>query len=323
MALYRDADTDCARELAGRALDVVDDSDDVGRFDALEVLGNACWWEGDLDEVERHLERAARDCRAHRAARPSERRAARARRHLQPAARAGACPEPLDACDRAGARERRSPTTRGWTLRAAGRQALIEGTLDEAEAALDAGAGALRRERSSASRIGRTLNLLAIAVWQRGDLGARRALLRDAIRVLKSIGDRGHARREPAAARAGSARSRAASTRRSGSRSTRARLSAARTSASDSTTRLALGLVRAAQGRDERGGAAAARGRRGRPADRYRRHRIAPLEALAAFLRDRDARTRHARSRRRCATCSASRRAAPLPLTSGRSPGSP
>ncbi len=53
VALYRDADNDCARELAGRALAVVEETDDVGRFDALEVLGTVCWWEGDLDEVER------------------------------------------------------------------------------------------------------------------------------------------------------------------------------------------------------------------------------------------------------------------------------
>ena len=53
VALFRDADNACARELAGRALDVVEMTDDVGRFDALEVLGTVCYWEGDLDEVER------------------------------------------------------------------------------------------------------------------------------------------------------------------------------------------------------------------------------------------------------------------------------
>src|SRR4029079_13698911 len=53
VALYRDADTEGARELAGRALDVVDEDDDRARFDALEVIGNASWWEGRLDEVER------------------------------------------------------------------------------------------------------------------------------------------------------------------------------------------------------------------------------------------------------------------------------
>ena len=59
-------------------------------------------------------------------------------------------------------------------------------------------------------------------------------------------------------------------------------------SSSASTTRLALGLVRAAQGRDDEAE------RLLREADEilrptgFRRHRIAPLEALAAFLRSRD-----------------------------------
>ena len=53
VSLYRDTDNACARELATRALAVVELTDDVGRFDALEVLGTVCWWEGDLDEVER------------------------------------------------------------------------------------------------------------------------------------------------------------------------------------------------------------------------------------------------------------------------------
>ncbi len=58
VSLFRDADNVCARELATRALAVVEADDDVGRFDALEVLGTICWWEGDLDEVERlRLER--------------------------------------------------------------------------------------------------------------------------------------------------------------------------------------------------------------------------------------------------------------------------
>ena len=39
VALYVDADNVCARELAIRALDLVDPTDEVGRFDALDLLG--------------------------------------------------------------------------------------------------------------------------------------------------------------------------------------------------------------------------------------------------------------------------------------------
>ena len=52
-SLFREADPECARELALRALALVDEDDDVGRFDVLEVLGTASWWKGELDEVER------------------------------------------------------------------------------------------------------------------------------------------------------------------------------------------------------------------------------------------------------------------------------
>ena len=53
VSLFRDADNACARELAGRALAVVEQGDDVGRFDALEVIGTVSYWEGDLEEVVR------------------------------------------------------------------------------------------------------------------------------------------------------------------------------------------------------------------------------------------------------------------------------
>ena len=42
VSLFRDADNACARELAGRALDVVEEADEVGRFDVLEVIGTVC-----------------------------------------------------------------------------------------------------------------------------------------------------------------------------------------------------------------------------------------------------------------------------------------
>ena len=39
VSLYRDGDNDRARQLVTQALDVVDATDDIGRFDALELLG--------------------------------------------------------------------------------------------------------------------------------------------------------------------------------------------------------------------------------------------------------------------------------------------
>ena len=128
-----------------RALAVVEQGDDVGRFDALEVIGTVSYWEGDLEEV----------------VRLANERLAIAERIGRPTSSAGVLLELNDvqnarletdglACPlrwrsswprRAGARRRR-----GWILRAAGRQAAIDGRLADAEAALDESPSDLDRE---------------------------------------------------------------------------------------------------------------------------------------------------------------------------------
>ena len=146
------------------------------------------------------------------------------------------------------------------------------------------------------------MNYLGIAVWQRGDLARAESLLRDAIRVLKPLEDRGTL--------VESQRLLAQVLLEEGNldEAERFALEARETVgcadvSSDSTTRLALGLVRAAQGRD---GEAEQLLREAdemvRPTG-YRRHRIAPLEALAAFLRGPGRAGRGTReATRRCAT---------------------
>ena len=173
VALYRDADNACARELAGRALDVVEPTDDVGRFDALEVLGTVSYWEGDLDEVERLAnERLAIAERIGRADLQSgvllelndvyNARLETERAH-EPLARA------IELAGTSG-----SPTTRGWILRASGRQAALEGRLADAETALDE-ARAIFAESGAALTLGRTLNWLGVvALGQARPRTARR-----------------------------------------------------------------------------------------------------------------------------------------------------
>ena len=117
--------------------------------------------------------------------------------------------------------------------------------------------------------------------------GAAESLLRDAIRALKPLEDRGTL--------VESQRLLAQVLLEEGNldEAERLALDARETVgcadvSSDSTTRLALGLVRAAQGRD---GEAEQLLREAHEVVRptgYRRHRIAPLEALAAFFRARD-----------------------------------
>ena len=126
VSLHRDGDTDRARELATHALEVIDPDDDVGRFDALELLGTIGWWEGDMAEVERlateklaiaeHIER--RDLQSGVLLELTEVHYAR----LEPDLARG----PL-ARARELAAESGSPTTRALTLRVEGKQAAVEG----------------------------------------------------------------------------------------------------------------------------------------------------------------------------------------------------
>jgi class 3 adenylate cyclase/tetratricopeptide (TPR) repeat protein len=282
VALHRDGDDECARELAGRALAVAEEGDDVARFDASEVLGNAAWWEGDVDEVERlATERLAiaeridrrdlqisvllelNDVHNHRLEWD------RAREPLRRAVELTA--------------QGASPTTRGWTLRAMGRQELLEGRLQEAESALQQ-ARELFAESGAALTLGRTLNFLAIVVGLEGESTRAEGYLREAIRVLKPLGDRGtlvESQRLLSQALLAQGRVDEAERLALESRDT----VGCRDVSSSSTSRLALGLVRAAQGRDEEAEELLRQAYEILRPTGYRQHRIAPLEALAQFLR--------------------------------------
>jgi class 3 adenylate cyclase/tetratricopeptide (TPR) repeat protein len=284
VALYRDADSASARELATRALSVVDGNDDVGRFDALEVLGTICWFEGDLDEVERLA--TERLPIAERIARPDLQSGVllelndvyNNRLEVEKAH------EPLRrAIGLAG--ESGSPTTRGWILRAVGRQAAIEGRLADAEAALEQ-ARMLFAESGAAMTLGRTLNWLGVVAHEQHDLRHAEETLREAIRVLKPLGDRGtlvESQRLLAQVLLDQERLDDAERFALEARET---LGVADVS-SDSTTRLALGLVRAAQGRDDEAEQLLREADQILRSTGFRRHRIAPLEALGGFLRSR------------------------------------
>jgi len=285
VALFRDADNACARELAGRALGVVEEADDVGRFDALEVIGTVSYWEGELEEVVRlATERLAIAERIGRADLQSgvllelndvyNARLETERAH-----------EPLAlAIELAGASG--SPTTRGWILRASGRQAALEGRLADAEAALEE-ARAIFAESGAALTLARTLNWLGVVLWEKRDLQRAEEYLREAIRLLKPIQDRGtvvESQRLLAQVLLEQGRLEEAERFALESRET----VGAGDVSSRSTTRLALGLVRAAQGKDDEAERLLREAEEILRPTGFRRHQIAPLEALAGFLRARD-----------------------------------
>ena len=134
--------------------------------------------------------------------------------------------------------------------------------------------------------LGRTLNWLGVVAQQRGDLPRAEAILREAIRVLKPLGDRGTlVESQRLLAQALLAQGRLDDAERFALEA-RETVGAADVS-SDSTSRLALGLVRAAQGRDEEAEHLLRDAEEILRPTGFRRHRIAPLEALAELLRSR------------------------------------
>jgi class 3 adenylate cyclase/tetratricopeptide (TPR) repeat protein len=285
VSLYRDGDNDSARALAAAALGVIDSTDDVGRFDALEILSTVCWWEGDLAEVERlATERLAIAERIGRSDLQSgvllelndvyNARLEPERAHA-PLARA------IELANESG-----SPTTRGWTLRAVGRQAALEGRLADAQASLEQ-AQVLFAESGAALTLARTLNWLAFVVWERRDLRHAEEILREAVRILKPLKDRGtlvESQRMLAQVLLEQGRLDEAERFALEARVT----VGAGDVSSGSTTLLALGLVRAAQGRDEEAEQLLREAVAILEPTGFRRHQIGQLEALARFLHDRD-----------------------------------
>ena len=143
----------------------------------------------------------------------AERRAARAQRCLQPAARAGTRARAARARDRARGREREPDDAR---LDAARGRAPggARGAARRGRGVARAGPSDLFTESGAALTLGRTLNWLGLVALERGDLPRAEELLRQAIRDPEAARGPGNARREPAPACAGAAR--AGTTRRGG-----------------------------------------------------------------------------------------------------------
>jgi tetratricopeptide (TPR) repeat protein len=285
VSLFRDSDIACARELAGRALTIIEESDDVGRLDALEVIGTVCWWVGDLDEVERlaterlaiaeRIERLDLQCVALLELSDVYNARLESERAHEPLARAIALAEASG-----------SLSARGWALRASGRQAELEGRLTEAESLLEQ-ARIVFAEIGAALTLGRTLNRLGQVAWEMNDLPRAEATLREASRILRPLGDRGtlvESERMLAQVLLEQGRTEEAERLALEARET----VGAGDVSSGSTTRLALGLVRAAQGRDAEAEELLREADEILHSTGFRRHQIEPRKALAAFLRARD-----------------------------------
>ena len=284
VALSRDADVTRARQLADAALDVLGENDDAGRYDALALLSQIGWWEGDLTSVERYatqsLEIAQRADRKDLESGAAVELAAmyyaraedeQAERYLSEASRL--------------AEESGSFVARGWALRMEGELHVRREELDEAEEVFEE-ALRLFQEAGVTVYAARILNWLGLVRWRKGDHAGAEQVLREAIRMLKPLEDRGtlvETQRTLAQVLLEQGKVDEAERYALESRLT----VGPRDMHSRATTRVALGLVRAAQGQDEEAEALLREAFEILDATDYRRYRIEPLEALATFLRER------------------------------------
>jgi tetratricopeptide (TPR) repeat protein len=247
VALLRDADLPRARELAERAHDVLDDDDRAGHFETYSLLGQLSYWTGDLEENERYIRSALELARAE-GRKDLESEAAQKLAHIYMTTLDLDKAEPLvaRACELAD--ESGSITSRAQALSAHGGLRSMLGELDEAEALLEE-AKALFDEAGSAWPQARTLMRLGWTAWERGDPGRAEKRFRESIRLLKPLEDRGalcESQRGLAQVLLSIGRVEEAERLALESRKTVGPYD----QSSRATTRLALGLVRAAQRRD-------------------------------------------------------------------------
>jgi tetratricopeptide (TPR) repeat protein len=284
VAMNRDADVERAKELATRALETLGGDAGPDRFDALEALSATAMWVGDLRAGERiYLEQLE-------IARASGRKdlESRALHALASVYFEGLeLDKTTSLLERAGelAEESGSILGRAWVLRSVGEGRLLHGDLDEAERAIDE-ARALFAEAGAEVHLARTLLSLAQVAGRREDLSGAEKYLREAIRILKPLGDRGtlcEAQRQLAQLLVRLGRLEEAEIVALEARET----VGPQDHGSRASTRMALGLVRAAQGRDDEAETLLRDALDVLEGTELRLFSVEPLEALVGFLRDR------------------------------------
>ncbi len=284
-ALMRDADLPRGRELVEQALVLLDDAAPEDRIEALATRARIGWWLGDLDDDERWNTKALEVAREigrkdlEAAAVDELASSAIARLDLDRGMRLVA--EALELADESG-----NITVLGWALVSQARIDSLRGRLDEAAAGL-AQAEELFSESGDQWALARVNNHFGWVERRRADLPAAERRFRDAIRILKPLEDRGTL----CESQRGLAQ--ILVSLKKVDEAERFALEARETvgphdTISRATTRMALGIVRAAQGLDEDAEALlreAVAVVDGKPLLLIRRELVT---ALARFLRERD-----------------------------------
>ena len=286
VALYSGADVARADELMDEALEVLGDvTHPDTRFEAFMVRGLIAGWLGKLDESERWTHHALEV--AQEAGRKDLETTAvesLAGDHLLRLEVEKA--EPLVARAVELAEESGSVYARAHALQTLALLHRVKDEFDEAEAAYRE-ALELNREMGHSNGIAWSFKNLARIAQTRGDLEEAERLLRESIRILKTLNERGHlceSQRNLAQVLVERGKLEEAE---------RVALEARETVGpedvvSQLTTSLALGVVRAAQGRDEQAELLLRGAAEGLALTQFRASEPEALRYLIQFLRDRD-----------------------------------
>jgi class 3 adenylate cyclase/tetratricopeptide (TPR) repeat protein len=284
IGLNRNADVDHARRLGREALELLAAAPGDARSEALTLLSGVGWWEGDLTSVERYTGEALQIAReAGRADLESLALTELAAAHLARLELRKA--EEVLVAGEALAESSGSLSAAAWAARIRGSILLRRGRFDEAATAFGA-ARELFEEIGAASDAGRTQQLEGVAVWQGGDGDRAEQIVREAVRVLLSLEERAkviEAQRTLAEIVLAKGHVEEAE---------RWALSAVDTVGmqdmmSRANVRMVLGLVRAAQGRDEEAELLLREAIDALSESDYRNVEPEPLAAYARFLRER------------------------------------
>ena len=284
IVLNRNADVETARKLGREALALLSDAPGDARYEALTLLSSIGWWEGDLTSVERYTQETLEIAQA------AGRRDLESLAMVEIAAAHNARlevskAEQVLATATELAQEAGSLSAQAWACRIRGSILLRRGQFEDAASAFR-GAYELFNETGAFPDAARARQLEGVAVWRSGDPDGAERLVREAVRTLLSVQERGkivEAQRTLAEIVLAQGHVEEAE---------RWALSAVETVGmqdmlSRSNVRMVLGLVRAAQGRDEEAELLLREALDIVAETDYRNAEPEPLAALAQFLRER------------------------------------
>jgi class 3 adenylate cyclase/tetratricopeptide (TPR) repeat protein len=187
IALNRNADVSQARRLGTQADELLSDAPGDARAEVLTLLSSVGWWEGDLDSVERYTNEAL-EIRRGRPDLESLALVELAGAHLARldlAAAEVALAEASALAETSG-----SLSARAWSARIRGSILLRKGQFDEAAAAFRL-AFDLFDEVGAAADAARSRQLEGVALWRAGDPERAETLVRESVRTLLSLQERG------------------------------------------------------------------------------------------------------------------------------------